>query len=75
MHGLDFILVARDVGTLRRIVDDIDEIAEIFWVDGGLNCEAGNAEVADIGGNEGGTDGAVRDHCVGFDEDCCFHRL
>ena len=75
MHSLDFVLVARDVGTLRCIVDDIDEIAEILWVDGGRNSEARNAEVADIGGNEGGTDGAVRDHRMGFDEDGCFHDV
>lgn len=70
MHGLDFVLVARDVGTLRCIVDDIDEIAEIFWIDSGRYSEARNAEVADIGGDESGTNGAVRDHRVGFDEDC-----
>ena len=55
---------------MRCIVDDIDEIAEIFWIDGGRYSEARNAEVADIGGDESGTNGAVRDHRVGFDEDC-----
>ena len=35
--------------------------------------EAGHAEGADIGGNNGGTDGAVGGHGVGFDEDGGFH--
>ena len=35
--------------------------------------EAGHAEVADVGGYEGGTDGAVRGDGVGFDEDGGFH--
>ena len=73
MHSLDFVLVASDVGALRCVVDDIDEVAEILWIDGGRNGEARHAEVADIGGDEGGTDGAVRGHRVGFNEDGCFH--
>ena len=73
VKGLDFVLVACDAGALRCIVDDIDEVSEIFGIDGGRNGEARHAEIADIGGYEGGTDGAVRGHRVGFDEDGCFH--
>ena len=73
MHGLDFVLFARDAGGVGCVIDDINEAVEILRVDGGRNGEAGHAEVADIGGDEGGTDGAVRGHCVGFDEDGCFH--
>ena len=73
MHSLDFVLGTVNAGTLRRVVDDIDEVAEILWVDGGRDGEARHAKVADIGGNEGGTDGAVGRDGAGFDEDLCFH--
>lgn len=42
-------------------------------LDGGRNCEATHAKVAEIGGYDGGTDGAVRGHGVGFDVDGGFH--
>ena len=75
MHSLDFVLFARDVGVVGCVFDDIEEAVEILGVDGGRDGETGHADVANMGGNESGTDGALRDHCVGFDEDCCFHRL
>lgn len=75
MHGLDFVVFARDVGAVGCVVDDIEEAVEILGVDGGRDGEARNADVADMSGNEGGTDGAVRARRVGFDEDGCFHRF
>ena len=66
MHGADFVLVAVNASALRRVVDDIDEVGEILHENGGRNGEARNAKVADIGGYEGGTDGAVGGHGVGF---------
>ena len=53
MHGLDFVLFARDVGGVGCVIDDIDEAVEIFGVDGGRDSEARHADVADMGGNEG----------------------
>ena len=73
MHSLDFVLGTVNAGTLRRVVDDIDEIGEILHEDGGRDGEAGHADVADFGGYDGGTDGAVGGHGVGFDEDLSFH--
>ena len=35
VHGTDFVLGAVNAGTLRRVVDDIDEVGEILGVDGG----------------------------------------
>ena len=55
------------------MVDDIDEVGVIGLFDGGRNGEATHAKVAEIGGYDGGTDGAVRGHGVSFDVDCCFH--
>ena len=62
-----------DACATRGEVDDITEIGIIFHKDRGRNGEAANADVADTGGYDGGTDGAVRGHRVGFDMDCCFH--
>lgn len=73
MHGFDFVLGMVNAGTLRRVVDDIDEIGEILHEDGGRDGETGHADVADFGGYDGGTDGAIGRHGVGFDEDLCFH--
>ena len=73
MHGLDVVLVARDACALRSMVDDIDEVGIVGLFDGSRNGEATHAEGADIGGNDGGTDGAVCGHGVGFDEDGDFH--
>lgn len=73
VHGTDFVLGTVNAGALRRVVDDIDEVGEIFHEDGGRNGEAGHADVADFGGYDGGTDGAVGGRGVGFDEDLCFH--
>ena len=58
---------------MRGMVDDIDEVGVIGLFDGGRNGEATHAKVAEIGGYDGGTDGAVRGHGVSFDVDCCFH--
>ena len=55
------------------MVDDIDEVGVIGLFDGGRNGEATHAKVAEIGGYDGGTDGAVRGHGVGFDVDGGFH--
>ena len=57
----------------RGGVDHIDEASEIFYEDGGRDGEAGHADVADFGGYDGGTDGAVGGGGVGFDEDLDFH--
>ena len=73
MHGLDVVLVARDACALRGMVDDIDEVGIVGLFDGSRNGKAGHAEVADFGGYEGGTDGAVGGHGVGFDVDGGFH--
>ena len=35
VHGTDFVLGTVNAGTLRSMVDDIDEVGEIFGVDGG----------------------------------------
>ena len=35
VHGTDFVLGTVNAGALRRVVDDIDEVGEIFGVDGG----------------------------------------
>ncbi len=59
----------------RSVVDDITEICVIFHKDRGRNGEAANADVADAGGYDGGTDGAVRGHRVGFDMDGGFHSV
>ena len=75
MHGFDFVLFARDVGVVGSVVDDIEKTLEILGVNGGRDGEAGHADVADMSGNESGTDGAVRARRVGFDEDGCFHRF
>ncbi len=37
MHGLDVVLVSGDACALRGVVDDIDEVGEIFGVDGDCN--------------------------------------
>ena len=66
VHGADFVLVAVNAGTLRRVVDDIDEVSKILGIYCGRNGEARNAKVADFGGYDGGTDGAVGGHCFGF---------
>ena len=66
MHGADFVLVAVNSSVLCRMVDDIDEVGEVLREDGGRNGEARNAKVADFGGYDGGTDGAVGGHCFGF---------
>ena len=58
---------------MRSMVDDIDEVGIIRLFYGGRNCEATHAKVAEIGGYDGGTDGAVRGHGVSFDVDGCFH--
>ena len=73
MHGLDVVLVARDACALRGMVDDIDEVGIVGLFDGSRNGKAGHAEVADVGGYDGGTDGAVGGDGVGFDEDGGFH--
>ena len=73
VHGTDFVLGTVNAGALRRVVDYIDEVGEILGVDGGRNGEATHAKVAEIGGYDGGTDGAVRGDGVGFDEDGGFH--
>ena len=73
MHGLDVVLVARDACALRGMVDDIDEVGIVRLFYGGRNGEATHAEGADIGGYDGGADGAVGGGGVGFDEDLCFH--
>ena len=62
-----------DASALSGMVDDIDEVGIIRLFDGGRYGEATHAEGADIGGNYGGTDGAVRGHGVGFDVDGGFH--
>ena len=67
VHGADFVLVAVNASALRRVVDDIDEVGEILHEDGGRDGEAGHADVADFGGYDGGTDGSVGGHGVGFD--------
>ena len=66
VHGADFVLVAVNTSALRRVVDDIDEVGKILHEDGGRDGEAGHSDVADFGGYEGGTDGAVGGHGVGF---------
>ena len=66
VHGADFVLVAVNAGTLRRVVDDIDEVSKILGIYCGRNGEARNAKIADFGGYDGGTDGAVGGHGVGF---------
>ena len=73
VHGTDFVLGAVNAGALRRVVDDIDEVGEILHEDGRRDCKAGHADVADFGGYDGGTDGAVGGDGVGFDEDLDFH--
>jgi len=50
----------------RGCVDHIDEVGEILHEDGDRNGEARHADVADFGGYDGGTDGAVGGHCFGF---------
>ena len=79
VHGADFVLVAVNTSALRRVVDDIDEVGKILHEDGGRNPpafghplrrgkgEAGHSDVADFGGYDGGTDGAVGGNGVGFD--------
>ena len=37
VHGTDFVLGTVNAGALRRVVDDIDEVGEIFGVDGDCN--------------------------------------
>ena len=66
VHGTDFVLGAVNASALRRVVDDIDEVGEIFYEDGDRDGEAGHADVADFGGYEGGTDGAVGGHRLCF---------
>ena len=82
MKGDNTVLVAGNASTLRGPVHHIDEVGIIALVDGGRTPpipllegegEATNADVADAGGYDGGTDGAVRGHGVGFDVDGCFH--
>ena len=58
---------------MRCVVDDIDEVGIVGLFDGGRNGEATHAKGADIGGNEGGTDGAIGGDGVGFDVDGDFH--
>ena len=69
----DGVLVARNASALRGVCDHIDEQRIIVDVDGGREGRATYAEVADGGGYEGGTDGAVGGRGVGFDEDLDFH--
>ena len=71
----DGVLVARNAGALRGVRDNIGEHGIVVDVDGGREGRAGHAEVADGGGYEGGTDGAIGGRCVGFDEDLDFHTV
>ncbi len=73
LQGNDVVLGAMDASALSGLFDDIDEVGIIRLFDGGRYGEATHAEGADIGGNYGGTDGAVRGHGVGFDVDGGFH--
>ena len=73
MHGLDIVLVARDACTLRGDVDNIDEIGIVFLIDCGRKCKATNTNVAEMGTDDGGTDGTVSERGVSFDEDDGFH--
>ena len=71
----DGVLVARNAGALRGVRDNSGEHGIVVDVDGGREGRAGHAEVADGGGYEGGTDGAIGGRGVGFDEDLDFHTV
>ena len=73
MHGLDVVLVAGDACALCGDVHDIDEVGIVFLIDCGRECEATNADVANMSTDDGGADGTVGGHGVGFDEDDGFH--
>lgn len=69
LEGDYVVLVAWDASALRCDVDDIDEVGIVLLIDGGRECEATNADIADMGTDDSGTDGTIGGHGVGFDED------
>ena len=66
VHGTDFVLGTVNAGALRRVVDDIDEVGIVGLFDGSRNGKATHAEGAEIGGYDGGTDGAIGGHRLCF---------